>query len=176
MVVKPSVGSLDIADLQRCSWAIQTRIHMHVVASLLECLGESHSASRTVEPRIDPSVALQVVAAFLTVVYWYTRRTSAGISHLAIWIKVVPIILDVVARHTLFPISMWRHHLGMAAWAAITELVPWLLELHVVSSWVLDGVRWNDTKLRHRLWTHRERASMRKDMSIVQATSVSAVP
>lgn len=56
---------------------------------------------------------------------------------------------------------------------AVLTAMPTLLALRVVFPWVLDGVDWKSTMLRHRLWTHRERASMRKDVSVVYAASVS---
>lgn len=38
------------------------------------------------------SKTLAVFVALLTVLYWYTRRTAAGISHAGIWIRVLVVV------------------------------------------------------------------------------------
>lgn len=143
-----------------------------IIGSLSKSSGEARRPTEVFLLPVDQSESLQWAAPLLSLVYWYTRRTSAGISHVAVWTKLAPIVIDGVAWNMIWAGS-WIHTIFMDAFTVLTAVCPWLLEFRAISPWVLDGNRWKDTILRHRIWTHLERASMRQDMPTGQAMLVS---
>lgn len=103
------------------------------------------------------------VDALLIIAYWWTRETSTGIYTLVPWIMLATDAVEVVNAY---------EDLG---WGIIPVTVigslPATLALRVTAPLVLDGSGWRRT-LRHRVWTHRERASRRKEPPVSQAIMV----
>ncbi len=97
----------------------------------------------------------------LTIAYFWTRHTSAGLSTLAPWLY-----LSVIG---VFAIVDWPESGLWVLPPAVIAALPYLFALRVTAPWALEGTGWMPWgwRLRHRMWTHRERTSRRRELPLL---------
>lgn len=124
--------------------------------------------------------------AILSIVYWYTRRTAAGISHWSIWVRVLVVVpkaihwvctSDLFERRRIAPLMILAVVLQcVAEFYQLRLVIPFRFKTKALgfnrsgSKWWFKHTIRDETheievnanlSWARRKWSHRERASMR---------------
>ena len=107
---------------------------------------------------------LAIPLAILSVLYWYTRQTSTGVSHTAAYIIATGWTISIVSSIAWNFLAVDKFSGFMSSIFDGGCLFPCFLMFRLVWNWEWVG-RWREG-LRRTRWSHRERKSMRVEASM----------